>query len=81
MTKLSRESFGWYLVRQDLSLLFSKQTQITPTDKAGRIIISGSVGLLDGTAIFWLSRKKKSVSSSTTVAEYVAVSVTAKQSQ
>ncbi|RKF53687.1 putative effector [Golovinomyces cichoracearum] len=81
MTKLSRESFGWYLIRQDLSLLLSKQTQTTPTDKGGRISISGSVGLLGGTAIFWFSRKKKSVSKSTTEAEYVAVSVTAKQSQ
>ncbi|KAI1005401.1 hypothetical protein K3495_g2814 [Podosphaera aphanis] len=51
------------------------------TDKPDRKSISGSVGLLGGAAIFWLSRKQKSVSTSTTEAEYVAMSVTAEQDQ
>ena len=51
------------------------------TDKIDRKSISGAVGTLWGAAIFWLSRKQKSVSTSTTEAEYIAMSTTAKQGQ
>jgi len=51
------------------------------TDKLDRKSISGSLGMLWGAAIFWLSRKQRSVSTSTSEAEYIAMSATAKQGQ
>src|SRR6266480_4769844 len=50
-------------------------------DKTDRKSISGAIGTLWGAAIFWLSRKQRSVSTSTTEAEYIAMSTTAKQGQ
>lgn len=50
-------------------------------DKTDRKSISGALGMLWGAAIFWFSRKQRSVSTSTTEAEYIALSLTAKQGQ
>ncbi|KAI0992696.1 hypothetical protein K3495_g15489 [Podosphaera aphanis] len=43
--------------------------------------VTGTIGTLYGGAIFWLSRKQKSVATSTAEAEYTAMAVTAKQGQ
>lgn len=51
------------------------------SDKNNRKSITGAVGILYEGAIFWLSRKQKSVATSTAEAEYTAMAMTAKQSQ
>ena len=51
------------------------------TNKIDYKSISGAIGTLWGAAIFWLSRKQKSVSTSTTEAEYIIMSTTVKQGQ
>lgn len=51
------------------------------SDKNDRKSITGAVGILCGGAIFWLSRKQKSVATSTAEAEYTDMAVTAKQGQ
>ncbi|KAI0992649.1 hypothetical protein K3495_g15536, partial [Podosphaera aphanis] len=51
------------------------------SDKNDRKSITGAVGILCGGAIFWLSRKQKSVATSTAEAEYTAMAITAKQGQ
>ncbi|KAI0995269.1 hypothetical protein K3495_g12913 [Podosphaera aphanis] len=51
------------------------------SDRNDRKSITGSIGILCGGAIFWLSRKQKSVATSTAEAEYTAMAVTAKQGQ
>ncbi|KAI0993606.1 hypothetical protein K3495_g14578, partial [Podosphaera aphanis] len=51
------------------------------SDRNDRKSITGSIGTLYGGAIFWLSRKQKSVATSTAEAEYTAMAVTAKQGQ
>lgn len=51
------------------------------SDRTDRKSISGAAGILGGAAIFWLSRKQNSVSTSTTESEYISMSVTAKQGQ
>lgn len=43
--------------------------------------ITGAVGILCGSAIFWLSRKQKSDATSTAEAEYMVMAITAKQGQ
>ena len=48
------------------------------TDKMDRKSISGAIGTLWGAAIFWLSRKQKSVLTVTTEAEYITMSITIK---
>jgi hypothetical protein len=48
-------------------------------DKSDRKFTTGNVFLLAGGAISWLSRKQKSVSTSTTEAEYIAASTCVKQ--
>lgn len=48
-------------------------------DKSDRKSTTGNVFLLAGGAVSWLSRKQRSVSTSTTEAEYVALSTCAKQ--
>jgi hypothetical protein len=49
------------------------------SDKSDRKSTSGNVFLLAGGAVSWLSRKQKSVSTSTTEAEYISMSICAKQ--
>lgn len=51
------------------------------SDKADRKSITGSTGILGVGALFWISRKKTSVATSTTEAEYIAMSLNAKQGQ
>lgn len=51
------------------------------TDKLDRKSISGGVGMLCGAAVFWLSRKQKSVTTSTAEAEYASASTIAKLGQ
>jgi len=48
-------------------------------DKSDRKSTTGNVFLLAGGAVSWLSRKQRSVSTSTTEAEYIALSTCAKQ--
>lgn len=50
-------------------------------DKNDRKSVSGMVFLLGGGSISWRSRKQKSVSTSTTEAEYIALSSAAKQAK
>lgn len=51
------------------------------SDKNDRKNITGSIRFLGGGPIFWLSRKQKSVATSTAEAEYTAMAVTEKQGQ
>ncbi|KAI1007897.1 hypothetical protein K3495_g334 [Podosphaera aphanis] len=51
------------------------------TDKSDRKSITGGVGMLCGAAIFWLSRKQKSVTTSTAEAEYASALIMAKLRQ
>lgn len=51
------------------------------SDKKDRKSVTGAAGILGGAAIFWMSRKQNAVSTSTTEAEYTAMSITAKQGQ
>ena len=48
-------------------------------DKSDRKSQSGNIFLLGGGAVSWHSRKQRSVSTSTTEAEYIAMSACAKQ--
>ena len=48
-------------------------------DKSDRKSTTGNAFLLAGGAVSWLSRKQRSVSTSTTEAEYIAMSTCAKQ--
>jgi Reverse transcriptase (RNA-dependent DNA polymerase) len=49
------------------------------SDKADRKSIIGNVFMLAGGAVSWLSRKQRSVATSTTEAEYISMSTCAKQ--
>ena len=51
------------------------------SDKVDRKIISEGIGTLCEAAIFWLSRKQKSVTTSTAEAEYASASIIAKLGQ
>ena len=50
-------------------------------DKTDRVSILGSIFFLCGSPISWMSKKQKSVATSTMEAEYMAMSACAKQSQ
>ncbi|KHJ32504.1 putative effector [Erysiphe necator] len=74
----------------DYRLRFSPKETVTlvvysdadwATDKVDRKSISGGLGMLCGAAIFWLSRKQRSVSTSTAEAEYASASIVAKLGQ
>ena len=50
-------------------------------DKANRVSILGSIFFLCGSPVSWISKKQKSVATSTMEAEYMAMNACAKQSQ
>ena len=75
---------------QDLSITFSRSGNCTlqgysdsdyAMDKHDRISILGNVFFLAGGPISWMSKKQKSVATSTMEAEYMAMCACAKQSQ
>ena len=51
------------------------------SDRNDQKSVTGAAGILCGGAIFWLSRKQKSVATSTAEAEYMAMAITAKLGQ
>lgn len=74
---------------QDLGLMFRRgggkligySDSDYAMDKADRVSILGSIFFLCGSPVSWMSRKQKSVATSTMEAEYMAMNACAKQSQ
>ncbi|GIZ45743.1 hypothetical protein CKM354_000889600 [Cercospora kikuchii] len=74
---------------QDLGLMFRRNggkligysDSDYAMDKADRVSILGSIFFLCGAPVSWMSKKQKSVATSTMEAEYMAMNACAKQSQ